>query len=158
MRVCRVYFHGAWLPFALPVVCTYGGTLAPRLCNPNGYFYGHFKPAAYPLHVGDVWRSYRAINRLWDQTRAAVLNRGVPSHSLVEVTHTCCDFTSTRTAGGRSQGLWHYLQPGSGIWFNVGNTIFAYDSGENAAFASGHCIFTDVQVAHVVAQRALRLY
>lgn len=134
MQTHRVYFHRAWLPLTPPAVCAYDtNTLVPQLCDPDNYVYGQFKPAAYPLRQGDVWRSYRAVNRLGDQTRATVLNRGVPSHSLVEVTHACCDFTSTRSAGGRSQGLWHYLQPGSGIWFNVGNTIFSSGSGERAA-------------------------
>ena len=49
------------------------------------------------------------------------MSRGLPSYSLAEVTHSCspCDWQED----GRSQGLWHYLEPGSGIFLNIGRTI-----------------------------------
>ena len=50
-------------------VCTYDIPLVPRLCDPDEYGYGQFKPAAYPLHSGDLWRSWRASNRADDRTR-----------------------------------------------------------------------------------------
>ena len=147
-------------------VCTYDIPLVPRLCDPDEYGYGQFKPAAYPLHSGDLWRSWRASNRADDRTRIrvqyphrtahtccyakahsecklsahqlidlwltcacvltgeVVVSRGLPSHAVVEVTHTCCDDQSD----GRSQGLWHYLQPGSGIFFNLGRTLVSDDN------------------------------
>mmetsp|Transcript_20357 Transcript_20357/g.51774 ORF Transcript_20357/g.51774 Transcript_20357/m.51774 type:complete len:468 (+) Transcript_20357:1-1404(+) len=119
------FFHGQkGVPLNLPFVCTNGDHLVPRLCDADHYWYGQFKPAAYPLHWGDAWRSFRQVNRGYDRTKQTVMVRGAPSYSLVEVTHTCCDFQNA----GRSQGLWHYMNPGSGIFFNLGRTLVSDNS------------------------------
>lgn len=127
------YFHDGLLPPStreaihngpIGMACTYDGGLAPRLCDPESYRFGDFKLAAYPLRPSDLWRSFRYSNEEDDRRRETVLSRGLPSHALAEVTHTCCD----AEVGGRSQGLWHYLQPGSGIFFNLGRTLVSEDN------------------------------
>jgi len=124
------YFHARLLPasirHSIPVACTDGG--GPEPCDPGGYRYGDIKPGAYPLHEGDLWRSFRAVNRRIDRTLQTVMTRGLPSHARVEVTHTCCDPPS-KDGRGRSQGLWMYLNPGSGIWFDLGNTFVSNRQG-----------------------------
>ena len=51
-------------------------------CGPKRFWWG---TGAYPLHAGDLVRSFRAVNRLQDRTLQTVLTRGLPSHSRVEV-------------------------------------------------------------------------
>ena len=111
-----VYFHRALLP---------PGHFPARY-DANGYRYGEFTAAHYPLADGDIWRAYRWRNTIADRYGAngggpkqVVMSRGLPSYSLAEVTHRCCDWFEQ----GMSQGYWHYLQPGSGIFLNIGNTI-----------------------------------
>ena len=64
-------------------VCTYDIPLVPRLCDPDEYGYGQFKPAAYPLHSGDLWRSWRASNRADDRTRARAISSSHSAHLLL---------------------------------------------------------------------------
>ena len=102
------------------------------LTDPDTLRYGDFVHALYPIHTGDVWRIYRHLNSLcvdWLQTACLggerVLTRGAPDHSYVEVQHACCD---GHTQGGSTLiGFWHYLAPGSGVFFNVGKTFAARD-------------------------------
>lgn len=111
------YFHARLMPqVAVPMAPAFGD----RLMHPDSYAYGDFKLAQYPLQPNDIWRSYRQRNFKFDDYLQTVMTRGLPSHSLVEVTHACCDPSG--------QGLWHYLQPGSGIFLNLGNTIVTGDA------------------------------
>eukprot|EP00900_Chrysochromulina_parva_P003214 jgi/Chrpa1/12894/Chrysochromulina_OHIO_Genome00020406-RA len=128
-------FHGRSLPVRLPLVCTDGDHLVPRLCDPNHYSYGQYKPGAYPLQYGDVWRSFRQVNAESDRTKQTVMVRGVPSYSAVEVTHTCCDWQER----GLSQGLWHYMVPGSGIFFNVGRSLISNDNAFQNLRSAHNC-------------------
>lgn len=148
MPACRCYFHNSLLPESIRStihpVCTIPNEYMPKLCDGVRYEYGDFKTGFYTLHEGDLWRSYRAVNQLYDHTKNDLLQRGLPSNSLVEVTHTCCDFTDTRNSWGRPQGLWHYLNPGSGIWFNLGRTLVSDDSAftkprEQTGCGGDHC-------------------
>ena len=110
------YFHTNLLPkVEIPMAPASGN----RLWNSDAYAYGDFKLGQYPLQPSDIWRSYRQKNFKFDDYLQTVMTRGLPSHSLVEVTHTCCD--------PWGEGLWHYLQPGSGIFLNLGNTIITGD-------------------------------
>jgi len=48
-----------------------------------------------------------------------LLDKGVCSHTWIEVIHCCCDIYLN--------GYWFYFAKGSGIWYNVGNTIIFND-------------------------------
>eukprot|EP00322_Chrysochromulina_rotalis_P005679 CAMPEP_0115834908 /NCGR_PEP_ID=MMETSP0287-20121206/3927_1 /TAXON_ID=412157 /ORGANISM="Chrysochromulina rotalis, Strain UIO044" /LENGTH=496 /DNA_ID=CAMNT_0003288361 /DNA_START=212 /DNA_END=1702 /DNA_ORIENTATION=+ len=101
---------------------------APWSLDANGYRYGEFTRAHYGHNGNDIWRAYRQRNTIADRygangggPRQVVMSRGLPSYSMAEVTHACapCDWQEN----GLSQGYWHYLQPGSGIFLNVGKTV-----------------------------------
>ena len=70
----------------------------------------------------DVWRWYRTCNGC-DGT-GSLIARGVPSNGLIEVDHVCCDADDTyRLTKRPPDGYWMYMQPGSGIFLNVGRTL-----------------------------------
>ena len=120
------------------------------LQHPTELRYGQFSRGQYTLGNNDIWRSYRHSNLhcpcdTWSDCGAdrdcgckpqapcparaleTVLSRGVPAHSLAEVQHICCDgddWVANRQNNYDVQiGYWHYLSPGSGIFFNVGKTF-----------------------------------
>jgi hypothetical protein len=131
------YFHAALLPQSvrqsIDLARTSGTAMVPALSSPSTYRYGDFKLAQYPLHHGDIWRSFRTDN-FWfwfnvdarpaaiDPHKTTMFARGIPDYARVEISHSCCDVPDK----GAPQGLWMYLQPGSGIFFDVGKTVVGH--------------------------------
>uniref|UniRef100_A0A6C0ICY9 Uncharacterized protein n=1 Tax=viral metagenome TaxID=1070528 RepID=A0A6C0ICY9_9ZZZZ len=78
--------------------------------------------AAFDL-CNALWAYQYAVAYLPDKTPPVqgappvpfAYSKGFPSGSWVEVTHCCCDLNNN--------GYFFYLAIGSGIWYNVGNTI-----------------------------------
>ena len=126
------YFHNHLLPPGVMdgldhVPQDYGGY--PAVHFPDLLRWGDFAHGLYCLHKGDFWRFWRHVNSECPSIdepacrglNEVVLNRGAPDHSLIEVQHMCCD--GLRQGGSTRIGFWHYLAPGSGIFFNVGKTF-----------------------------------
>ena len=123
------YFHRALLPSsaASALHLELQTAESPKLLHdPAGLRYGDLFIGHYTLGhwMGeDFWRSFRQLNGVCvanDPTSACMpletmLARGAPDNALVEVSHMCCDL------GGFNE-LWHYLAPGSGIFFDLGKT------------------------------------
>lgn len=105
-----------------------------------------------PCQYGDFFRSINAAfdlcNALWAYQYAVAYlpdktppvqgappvpftySEGFPSGSWVEVTHCCCDLDNN--------GYFFYLAIGSGIWYNVGNTIIFPDH------IDAYCYFNNI--------------
>ena len=75
----------------------------------------------YRKHHWDVWRSFRPCNGC--DGAGSLVSRGVASGGLIEVAHLCCDADEAYALAGRPpDGFWMYMQPGSGVFLNVGRT------------------------------------
>jgi hypothetical protein len=114
-----VFLHDDWLPkdFASeiePWVAT-----APTVFG--NFMHLHFGQSARFLAM-HIFGSYSSPVRLdYSEFRknlgpfAVAFPSGIANHTKVEVVHECCD--------GPNEGLWMYLMPGSGVFFDLGKTI-----------------------------------
>jgi hypothetical protein len=82
----------------------------------------------------NVWRFWHAHNQGLEEGRTGSdhpdepeLSAGLPSDSVVEVRHICCD---EELWWRPRDGLWFYLAPGSGVFFNLGRTVVVSSHGE----------------------------
>ena len=82
----------------------------------------------------NVWRFWHRQNTGKETGRTGVdtskepeLGTGLPSHTIVEVRHICCD---KEMSWRPRDGFWMYLAPGSGVFFNLGKTIATSSHGE----------------------------
>lgn len=126
------YFHIKKLPEGalrslkyVPIKRVVWEGTSEHILDPPSLMYGQIVHAHYPLYIGDIWRTYRHSNVACAVGSSActglqsILSRGFPSHTSVEVTHICCD--------PNGDGMWHNFAPGSGIWYDIGNTFVFKD-------------------------------
>ena len=123
------YFHRRFLPANVDLDLQQKAS-PWSLVKPSELHYGDVFIGHYLLNPEDLWRSYRQLNSNCPNRVAGaclsletVMSRGAPDDAMVEVTHMCCD-------SGSFHELWHYLNPGSGIFFSLGKTHVILDQND----------------------------
>lgn len=68
-----------------------------------------------------------------------IYKNGFTNNSKAEVIRGCCDYFGT--------GMWFYMMPGSGIYYNVGNSL-VFETKEDAL--ENFCFSTNTQIKNII--------